>query len=335
MKETTSPPQNLARPWPPSISVVIPALNAAATLAEQLEALAGQDYEGDWEVLVVDNGSSDGTADIARRYARCLPACTVVEGLRRGHAAPRNDGARAARGELLVYCDADDVVAPGWLRAMAVAARHNDLVGGWLDAAALNDEATRSWHGSYPRDRLRSWLLPYSGSGNFAIWAEVLRDLGGWSSDYENGAEDVELCWRAQVAGYRLGFAPDAVVRVRYRTGLRRTARQAWMIGINTERLLRDFAYLRARDLPAETAAVHALDDGGGARGRAFARGAWLATRLHYLLGPRCRRGQWISVGAEFAGRLRGALSYRVLGRRPGGQGGAAVASSGERSAAL
>ena len=164
------------------------------------------------------------------------------------------------------------------------------------------------------------WLLPYSGSGNFAIWAEVLRDLGGWSSDYENGAEDVELCWRAQVAGYRLGFAPDAVVRVRYRTGLRRTARQAWMIGINTERLLRDFAYLRARDLPAETAAVHALDDGGGARGRAFARGAWLATRLHYLLGPRCRRGQWISVGAEFAGRLRGALSYRVLGRRPGGR---------------
>ncbi|MEK6442231.1 glycosyltransferase [Pseudonocardia sp. T1-2H] len=319
MTEATSPPGHAGRPRPRSISVVIPAYNAAATLGEQLEALAGQDYEGDWEVLVVDNGSSDATADIARRYAQRLPACTVVEGRRRGHAAPRNDGAWAARGELLAYCDADDVVASGWLSAMAAAAQHYDLVGGWFDAEPLNDEATRSWHGgAYPRDGLRSWLLPYSGGGNLAIWAEVLRDLGGWSGNYEAGAEDVELCWRAQVAGYRLGFAPDAVVRVRYRTGLRQTARQAWAVGINAERLLRDFAFLRALDLPAEAAAVHAVDDGGGALGRALSRGMWLATRLHYLLGPRHRRGQWISVAAEYAGRLRGALRYRVGDRHPG-----------------
>jgi cellulose synthase/poly-beta-1,6-N-acetylglucosamine synthase-like glycosyltransferase len=297
--------------------VVIPAYNAAATLAEQLEALAGQDYEGDWEVVVVDNGSSDATADIARRFAQRLPACRVVEGGRRGHAAPRNDGARVARGELLAYCDADDVVAPGWLRALAAAARRYDLVGGWLDPGPLNDEATRSWHGAYPKDGLRSWLLPYSGAGNFAIWAEVLRDLGGWSGNYEAGAEDVELCWRAQVAGYRLGFAPDAVVRVRYRTGLRPTARQAWAIGINCERLLRDFGFVRKLDLPAKAEAVYAVDDGGGALGRALSHGVWLATRLHYLLGPRRRRGQWISVGAQYAGRLSGALRYRVGDRRP------------------
>jgi cellulose synthase/poly-beta-1,6-N-acetylglucosamine synthase-like glycosyltransferase len=321
MSEATRPPGHAGRPWPRSVSVVIPAYNAAATLAEQLGALAGQDYEGDWEVVVVDNGSSDATADIARRYAQRLPACRVVEGRQRGHAAPRNAGARAARGELLAYCDADDVVAPGWLKALAAAARHYDLVGGWLDSEPLNDEATRSWHGVYPRDGLRSWLLPYSGAGNFAIWAEVLRDLGGWSGDYEAGAEDVELCWRAQVAGYRLGFAPDAVVRVRYRTGLRPTARQAFAVGINSERLLRDFGFVRDLDLPAKAEAVHAVDDGGGALGRAMGRGVWLATRLHYLLGPRRRRGQWISVGAQYAGRLRGALRYRVRDRRPRGLG--------------
>ena len=62
------------RSRPRSVSVVVPAYNAAATLAEQLEALAAQQYEGDWEVVVVDNGSTDGTADLARRYAGRFPA---------------------------------------------------------------------------------------------------------------------------------------------------------------------------------------------------------------------------------------------------------------------
>ena len=62
--------------------------------------------------------ATDGTADIARRYAPRFKAPTVVDGgPRRGHSAPRNAGAKAARGELLVFCDADDVVAPGWLSA--------------------------------------------------------------------------------------------------------------------------------------------------------------------------------------------------------------------------
>ena len=118
--------------------MVVPAYNAAATLAEQLEALAAQQYDGDWEVVVVDNGSTDGTADLARRYAARSRRFTLVDGgPRRGHSAPRNAGAKAARGELLAYCDADDVVAPGWLQAMADAACHYDLIGGWLDAPVV------------------------------------------------------------------------------------------------------------------------------------------------------------------------------------------------------
>ena len=141
--------------------MVIPAYNAAATLAEQLEALAGQQYEDDWEVVIADNGSTDGTADIARRYLPRFKALTLVDGgPRRGHSAPRNAGAKAARGELLAFCDADDIVAPGWLQAMADAARHYDLIGGWLDVRALNDDSTRSWHRPWPRDRLPSWLRP-------------------------------------------------------------------------------------------------------------------------------------------------------------------------------
>jgi glycosyltransferase involved in cell wall biosynthesis len=309
------------RSWPSSVSVVVPAYNAAATLGDQLDALAAQQFEDDWELVVVDNGSTDGTAELARHHRRRFPAFTLVDaGLQRGHSAPRNAGARAARGELLAYCDADDVVAPGWLQAVTDAACHYDLVGGWLDVRPLNDEATRSWHQPWPRERLRSWLLPAAVSANMAIWADVLRELGGWSSEYEAGGEDSELSWRAQLVGYRLGFAPDAVVYYRYRPGLWQTARQAYRIGVNCEQILRDFAFLRdANPLGEDSPAMDLADDGDGSTlRRALGRTAWLAIRLPHLAGSRRHRGQWISVGAEFLGRLSGAARYRLLdSRRP------------------
>jgi hypothetical protein len=219
---------------------------------------------------------------------------------------------------LLAYCDADDVVAPGWLQAMADAACHYDLIGGWLDARPLNNHSTRSWHHPWPRDRLPSWLLPYAVSANLAIWADVLRDLGGWSSEYEAGGEDTELSWRAQLAGYRLGFAPDAVVYYRYRSGLWPMARQAYTIGVNCEQLLRDFTFLRDGKHHGDDEATtdQSDDNGGSALRRALGRTAWLATRLPYLVGSRRHRGQWISVAAQYLGRLSGAARYRLLDRK-------------------
>jgi cellulose synthase/poly-beta-1,6-N-acetylglucosamine synthase-like glycosyltransferase len=308
------------RPRPSLVSVIVPAYNAAATLTEQLEALSVQRYEGDWELVIVDNGSTDGTADLARRYRQRFKTFRLVDGgSRRGHSAPRNAGAIAARGELLAYCDADDVVAPGWLQAIADAARYYDLIGGWLDVRPLNDDATRSWHQPWPRDRLPTWLLPCAVSANFAIWADVLRGLGGWSSEYEAGAEDSELSWRAQLAGFRLGFAPDAVVYYRYRSGLWATARQAYGIGVNCEQILRDFAVLRRGSHHGDFQLVldQSDDRKGSALGRAVGRAAWLATRLPYLVGSRRYRGQWISIAAEYLGRLSGAARYRLLDRKP------------------
>jgi hypothetical protein len=112
----------------------------------------------------------------------------------------------------------------------------------------------------------------------------------------------------AQLAGYRLGFARDAVVHYRYRSGIWQTARQAYKIGVNCERILRDFVFLRDGDRHG--------DGGGSASGRALGRAAWLATRLPYLAGSRRHRGQWISVAAEYLGRFSGAGRYRLLDRR-------------------
>ena len=90
--------------------------NAEAHLGGQLEALAAQECDLPWELVVSDNGSTDRSLAIVREYRDRLPRLVVVDSsARRGPAAARNDGVRAAGGSLIVFCDTDDVVGPGWL----------------------------------------------------------------------------------------------------------------------------------------------------------------------------------------------------------------------------
>src|SRR2546423_10557404 len=106
------------RSEPRLVSVVVAVLDEEAHLGEQLAALAEQTYTGAWEVLVVDNGCTDGSIDVALRFARRLPGLQIVDASeRRSLAHARNRGAAEAQGDLLAFCDADDVVLPGWLEA--------------------------------------------------------------------------------------------------------------------------------------------------------------------------------------------------------------------------
>jgi glycosyltransferase involved in cell wall biosynthesis len=100
----------------PRISVIIAMRDAAGTLVEQLEALTQQTYTGWWEVLLVDNGSTDAGCDLGRSYEGRLRNLRVIDASERpGCAHARNVAAVHARGEVLAFCDADDVVSPGWL----------------------------------------------------------------------------------------------------------------------------------------------------------------------------------------------------------------------------
>ncbi|MBA2624808.1 MAG: glycosyltransferase family 2 protein, partial [Acidimicrobiia bacterium] len=143
---------------PIRFSVVIPSLDAAHVIGQQLDALAGQTFDGDWEVVVVDNGSKDGTASLAESWTDRLPALRVVDASeRQAHTYARNAGARAATGDWLLYCDADDIVAPGWVAAFAShAERHEgcDLMGGFVEDRTLNDPRLRGWRQSPPVHRL-------------------------------------------------------------------------------------------------------------------------------------------------------------------------------------
>ena len=117
------------------ISVIIACLNEAQHISEQLEALSRQHIPAGltWEVIVADNGSSDGTPDLARRFADCLNLTVLDASAKPGPSYARNSAAQVATGEVLLFTDADDVVADDWLAQMARALDNHDFVAARLE----------------------------------------------------------------------------------------------------------------------------------------------------------------------------------------------------------
>jgi glycosyltransferase involved in cell wall biosynthesis len=282
------------------VSVVVPAHNVAGFVGAQLGALAGQEFDGTWEVVLVDDGSTDGIEEAVAGWAGRLPALRLTSLRRRsGASAARNRGARAAAGEVLLYCDADDVVAPGWVAAMADAAQRADLVGGYVEGALLNGPDGARRRQPYPPDRLPVLLdfLPYATSANFGIRATALEALGGWNEDFWVGG-DAELCWRAQLAGRRLAFVPEAVVHYRYRATTWRAMRQQFEWG-QTDPLL----YRRFREA--------------GCRRRSGLRIAGSAAKVvataPRLVTGKVPRSEWLRRTSLLVGRAAGSIRVRSL----------------------
>jgi hypothetical protein len=223
-----------ARPSPVDVSVVIAAKDAAATLPAQLAALAAQDPPFRWEVLVADNGSTDRTADVVRETARTFPELRLVDAAGTpGAGAARNAAAEVARGDVLLFCDADDVVAPGWAAALHRALARDDLVAGRLEWALLNDRAAQQSRALPQVDGLQHTepllRLGCASSSNLGIRRDLFRRIGGFDTRARY-LQDTDLCWRAQLAGESLAFEPAAVVHMR----LRRGVRGAWRQGRNS-----------------------------------------------------------------------------------------------------
>ena len=283
----------------PVISVVVPAYNAAATLGDQLDALAAQETEDPFEVVVVDNASTDDTADVAASYAGRLPGLRVVAARSgRGVAYARNAGVRAAAGGLILFCDADDVVRPGWVVAMSAALQRDDLVGGAVDVSRINDAAQVASVPLPPMDRLPTTMRyrSYATGANLGVRRGVWEALDGFDETYVGGHEEVDFAWRAQDRGFTIGFVPEAVVDYRLRDSLRSMMRQRFGYGRSYAQL-----YSRFRLAPIQ---------------RARARHEVKVTGMFLARGPRALvtsgRDEWLTGLAWTLGRWRGGLAYRV-----------------------
>ncbi len=282
------------------ISVVIPAYNAAATIGSQLEALHSQSCEGQREVIVADNGSTDGTVAVVESWRDRIPALRVVDAsARRGAAAARNIGAAAAAGELLAFCDADDTVAPGWLDACAAALSEHSFIAGAMDHDSMNPGAAVRWHVhshvTAAPQALR--FKPYALSSNMAVRRAAFEEVGGFPEDLGAAGEDVAISWELQLAGHDLHFAPGAVVAYRHRSSLADLWRQYRAYGYADPVL---YARYRSYGVP-RLGALRAL--------RAY---LLLLVRLPRLLRAETR-GSWVAEAAKRWGRLVGSMRQRVL----------------------
>jgi glycosyltransferase involved in cell wall biosynthesis len=284
------------RPEPELISVVIPVRNAGGTLGEQLEALAGQTYTAAWEVVIADNGSTDGATTHLGWTRPGVPIRVVDASQRSGSSFARNRGATEASGDFVAFCDADDIVVPGWLEAMAGAARDFDAVTGPQDASVINAPEVVNWRPPRATVLPSGGFLPFGPSCNLGVWADVYARTGGFDEAYPQ-AHDVEWSWRAQLAGFTLGFAPDAIVHYRYRSTIRGVARQAYLSGLDSARLYRDY---RSRGMKRPRLL------------RSLRVWVWLVARVPYLA-SRTQRGIWVRRAGEAWGRARGSARFRVM----------------------
>ncbi len=279
------------------VSIIIPVYNAARHIGEQLASLKRQDYEGPFEVVIADNGSKDDTVGIAKSFAGSLDLHVIDASAVSGAGPARNAAAEVTQGDLLVFADADDVASVGWLRHLVAASPQWDLTGGPYDLDLLNSSIVQAWRKPLPKDRfpIGHAFLPFAMSGNLAVLRETFKHIGGFR---EGQQEDVDFSWRAQLSGYTLGFARDAVMHYRQRSTVRGHATQAFGRGDASVRLYRDF---RKQGMPRTPAWIRLL---GMTR--------CLSRAPRSLVDPR-KRGYWAGDFAYRAGNIGGSIRYRVL----------------------
>lgn len=209
-----------------SISVVICAYNAATTIDECLRHTCALDYP-DLEIIVVDDGSTDDTAAIARRY----PRARLVSIDHGGLSVARNEGFRAATNEVVAYLDSDAYPTPEWPYYLALGLDGPNVLGvGGPNIPPRDDplgaqQVARApggpVHVLFADDRAEH--IP---GCNMAFWKKALVETGGFDPVYTSAGDDVDLCWRVIDRGWEIGFHPAALVWHHRRAGLRAYLRQ-------------------------------------------------------------------------------------------------------------
>lgn len=232
----------------PLFSVVVCSYNGSSRIGQCLTALQDLDYP-DYEVLVVDDGSTDNTAEVVK----CFDGVRLVSSSHRGLSAARNLGAKQARGEIIAYTDDDCQPDKGWLKWLA----HAYARGGW-DACGgpnlpprrarccgegeggLDEVVVASAPGAPSHVLLKDDEAEHLPGCNLSVRKKVLDSIGGFDVTYRVAGDDVDFCWRLDEAGYRMGFSGAAFVRHQRRATLWGYFRQQYGYGKAEALLMRD-----------------------------------------------------------------------------------------------
>lgn len=276
------------------ISVILPVRNGMPWLEHQLRALVDQECAEPWEVIVADNGSTDDSPALARQWADQHKRIRWVDGSAiTGAGAARNAGAEVAHGHQLAFCDADDIVQPGWLASCSAALERVDVVAGVYDFWSLNGlrESAPS-----PASMRQLGFLPAGLGANLAVRRSAFDAVGGFSVDLLIG-EDVDLCWRLQLKGFRFDVEPGAVVAKREPQEFKPAFLHAVAYGRCGPAL-----YRRFRDKGARPYVIGAAKSW-----------LWLVLFSPRLARPGSRRSEWARAAGMRIGRLLGSMREGVF----------------------
>jgi O-antigen biosynthesis protein len=196
--------------WP-SVSVVVCSCNGARTVRECCEGLSRLDYPN-FEVIVVDDGSTDGTGEIAREYG-----FRVITTPNRGLSNARNTGAHAATGEIVAYIDDDAYPDPQWLSYLAQAFLTTDAAAvGGPNIPPPGDGALADCIANAPGGPVHVLIsdrvAEHIPGCNMAFRKADLDAIGGFDPQFRVAGDDVDVCWRLQRSGRTIGFCPAAMV---------------------------------------------------------------------------------------------------------------------------
>ncbi len=216
-----------------NVSIIVPAYNAANTIEGCLTALLAQNFPRDAsEIIVVDDGSTDATPEIVARF----PMVQLIRGEHRGAAAARNLGAQHARGDILLFTDADCEPTPDWLAQMLAPFADDQVVG----AKGIYRTRQREWiarfvqleyaekYARMARERFIDFIDTYSAAYRRDVF---LRHQGFDESFPGASVEDQEFSFRLARQGYKMVFVPQAIVYHRHVTSLGAYAKRKFWIG--------------------------------------------------------------------------------------------------------
>ena len=284
------------------LSVIVPCFNAADTLGDQLEALANQQWSEPWEVIIADNGSTDGSMAIVKQYQSKLSNLRIVDASeRKGRAYACNLAALAAAGEAIAFCDADDEVGAGWVAAMGEALSKYDFVACRLDCEKLNESWTTKYRSLHlqsegPIEYKYPAYLPHAAGASLGVKRSLHQAVGGFDETLLR-LQDTDYCWRLQLAGTELHFVPDAVIYYRFRHTVGGLYRQAHLWGEYNVFLYKKYRALGMPKLSWKASVK-----------------AWLhlLKRTFQVLSNE-DRAAWLWLLGWRIGRIQGCLKYKVL----------------------
>jgi glycosyltransferase involved in cell wall biosynthesis len=217
----------------PFASVIVPVRNGERTIGDCVASLVNLDYPADRrEILVVDNGSTDRTAQIVKGHS-----VRYLREEQRGASRARNRGIAESRGDIIAFTDADCVVTRGWLAELVSAFEDSDVGGVAGEILAFPPRtpaeryAARIGHLS-PRHYLRRPIFPFAVTANLAFRRGVFDRIGPFDPGLPRGGEGTDFCTTFfRHTDLRLALALDAVILHRHRTTARGLFEQQWSYG--------------------------------------------------------------------------------------------------------